>query len=79
MILDNFLFEGWYRFKSGVGNDMIICELLLIMCGIVFLVWFNGMFILLILVFIYIRDDYSIDWCMYKKYNMIFFKNDVYV
>lgn len=45
----------------------------LTMCGTVFPVWLNGMFILLTLVFIYIRDDYSIDWCMYKKYNMIFF------
>lgn len=46
----------------------------LTMCGTVFPVWLNGMFILLTLVFIYIRDDYSIDWCMYKKYNMIFLR-----
>lgn len=77
-ISDNFLSDGWYRFKSGAGNDMITRAPSLTMCGTVFPVWLNGMFILLTLVFIYIRDDYSIDWCMYKKYNMIFFKNDAY-
>lgn len=42
-ISDNFLSEGWYRFKSGAGNDMVTSAPSLTKCGTIYPVWLNGM------------------------------------
>lgn len=41
-ISDNFLSEGWYRFQSGAGNDMVTSEISITMCGTLYPVWLNG-------------------------------------
>ncbi|XP_056020810.1 von Willebrand factor D and EGF domain-containing protein-like [Ostrea edulis] len=41
-ISDNFLTEGWYRFQSGAGNDMVRSPPALSKCGTIFPVWLNG-------------------------------------
>lgn len=41
-ISDNFLSEGWYRFQSGAGNDMVTSAPLIAMCGTLYPVWLDG-------------------------------------
>lgn len=41
-ISDNFLSEGWYRFQSGAGNDMVTSKPSIAMCGTLYPVWLNG-------------------------------------
>lgn len=41
-ISDNFLSEGWYRFQSGAGNDMVTSAPSIAMCGTLYPVWLNG-------------------------------------
>lgn len=41
-ISDNFLSEGWYRFKSRAGNDMVTSAPSLTKCGTIYPVWLNG-------------------------------------
>lgn len=41
-ISDNFLSEGWYRFESGAGNDMVTHAPPISMCGTLYPVWLNG-------------------------------------
>eukprot|EP00105_Crassostrea_gigas_P041617 XP_019925765.1 PREDICTED: uncharacterized protein LOC105335333 [Crassostrea gigas] len=41
-ISDNFLSEGWYRFQSGAGNDMVTSSPSIAMCGTIYPVWLNG-------------------------------------
>lgn len=41
-ISDNFLFEGWYRFQSGAGNDMVTSAPPIAMCGTLYPVWLDG-------------------------------------
>lgn len=43
-ISDNFLSEGWYRFESGAGNDMVTSAPSLATCGTLYPVWLNGKF-----------------------------------
>lgn len=41
-ISDSFLSEGWYRFLSGAGNDMVTSAPSLAMCGTLYPVWLDG-------------------------------------
>lgn len=41
-ISDSFLSEGWYRFQSGAGNDMVTSAPSLAMCGTLYPVWLDG-------------------------------------
>lgn len=41
-ISDNFLSEGWYRFQSGAGNDMVTSAPSISMCGTIYPVWLDG-------------------------------------
>lgn len=41
-ISDNFLSEGWYRFQSGAGNDMVTSAPSIAMCGTLYPVWLHG-------------------------------------
>lgn len=41
-ISDNFLSEGWYRFQSGAGNDMVTSAPSIAMCGTLYPVWLDG-------------------------------------
>lgn len=43
-ISDNFLFEGWYRFDSGAGNDMVTWAPSIYQCGTIYPMWMNGMY-----------------------------------
>lgn len=41
-ISDNFLSEGWYRFQSGAGNDMVTSAPSIATCGTLYPVWLDG-------------------------------------
>ncbi|XP_056022076.1 uncharacterized protein LOC125649695 [Ostrea edulis] len=41
-ISDNFLTEGWYRFQSGAGNDIVRSPPSLSKCGTIYPVWLFG-------------------------------------
>ncbi|XP_048772651.2 von Willebrand factor D and EGF domain-containing protein-like [Ostrea edulis] len=41
-ISDSFLAEGWYRFSSGGGNDMVTTAPSLSQCGTIYPIWLNG-------------------------------------
>lgn len=49
-ISDNFLSEGWYRFQSGAGNDMVTIAPSIAMCGTIYPVWLDGKVIVDILI-----------------------------
>lgn len=53
-ISDNFLSEGWYRFESGAGNDMVTHAAPIAMCGTLYPVWLNGMNIPKISVYLFL-------------------------
>lgn len=42
-ISDNFLSEGWYRFDSGAGNDMVTQAPSITQCGTIYPIWLQGM------------------------------------
>lgn len=39
---DNFLSEGWYRFDSGAGNDMVTWAPSIYQCGTIYPIWMRG-------------------------------------
>ncbi|XP_065929944.1 von Willebrand factor D and EGF domain-containing protein isoform X2 [Magallana gigas] len=41
-ISDNFLSEGWYRFDSLAGNDMVTWAPSIYQCGTIYPMWMNG-------------------------------------
>lgn len=41
-ISDNFLSEGWYRFDSGAGNDMVTQAPSITQCGTIYPIWLQG-------------------------------------
>lgn len=43
-ISDNFLSEGWYRFDSLAGNDMVTWAPSIYQCGTIYPMWMNGMY-----------------------------------
>lgn len=49
-ISDNFLSEGWYRFQSGAGNNMVTSAPSIAMCGTLYPVWLDGKVIVDILI-----------------------------
>lgn len=42
-ISDSFLSEGWYRFGSGAGNDIVTWAPSIYQCGTIYPMWMNGM------------------------------------
>lgn len=42
-VSDNFLSEGWYRFDSGAGNDMVTQAPTVTQCGTIFPIWMQGL------------------------------------
>lgn len=41
-VSDNFLSEGWYRFDSGAGNDMVTQAPAVTQCGTIYPIWMQG-------------------------------------
>lgn len=41
-VSDNFLSEGWYRFDSGAGNDMVTQAPTVTQCGTIYPIWMQG-------------------------------------
>lgn len=42
-VSDNFLSEGWYRFDSGAGNDMVTQAPTVTRCGTIYPIWMQGL------------------------------------